>query len=97
MTPDKDAPVLKIAVYADGRLTVDGAASSMSELRETLARLKDRHGVVWYYREATQDPPPRVAPDVMKAVVDARLPIRLSTRSDYSDSVGPGVLKPGGP
>lgn len=90
--PDKDAPVLKIAVYSDGRLTVDGAAASIPELREELTRLKNRHGVVWYYREVGQSQPPTIAMDVMKAVVEARLPIRLSSHPDYSDSVGPEVL-----
>jgi len=83
-----DAPVLKVAVFADGRLTVDGTASSVETLRESLRSLSEKHGVVWYYREAGQQAPPPIAMDVMKAVVEARLPIRLSSRADYSDSIG---------
>jgi hypothetical protein len=87
--PSPDAPVLKVAVFADGRLTVDGTASTIEALRQSLRSLSEKHGVVWYYREAGQQEPPPIAMDVMKAVVDAGLPIRLSSRPDYSDSVGP--------
>lgn len=83
------APVLKIAVFADGRFTVDGKASTVQELRESLQRLSQKHGEVWYYREAGQQDPPPVAMEVLQAVVDARLPVRLSSRPDYSDSIGP--------
>jgi hypothetical protein len=83
-----DAPVLKVAVFADGRLDVDGKASTIPALRESLRNLSDKHGVVWYYREAGQQDPPSIAMEVMKAVVDARLPIRLSSRPDYSDAIG---------
>src|SRR5947209_5525912 len=44
------APILKIAVLADGRLTVDGAPSTVPALRESLRRLSEQHGAVWYYR-----------------------------------------------
>lgn len=86
--PSPDAPVLKVAVFADGRLTVDGTASTIEALRESLRSLSEKHGVVWYYREAGQQEPPPIAMEVMKAVVDARLPIRLSSRPDYSDAIG---------
>lgn len=83
------APVLKVAVYADGRVTADGLATTIESLRESLKRLAERKGEVWYYREAGQAEPPPQAMLVMQAVVDARLPIRLSTKPDYSDSIGP--------
>jgi len=83
-----DAPVLKIAVFADGRLTVDGTASTIEALRGSLRDLSEKRGVVWYYREAGQQEPPPIAMEVMKAVVEARTPVRLSSRPDYSDSIG---------
>jgi hypothetical protein len=79
-------PVLKVAVFADGRLTVDNSASTVPVLRESLRSLGEKHGAVWYYREAGQQEPPAIATEVMKAVVEARLPLRLSSRPDYSDS-----------
>lgn len=86
--PSSDAPVLKVAVFADGRLTVDGAASTIQSLRESLRSLSEKHGVVWYYREAGQQEPPPIATEVIQAVIGAKLPVRLSSRPDYSDAVG---------
>lgn len=83
-----DRPVLKVAVFADGRLTVDGAASTLQALRDSLRSLSNKHGVVWYYREAAQQEAPPIAMEVMQAVVEAQLPIRLSTHPDYSNSIG---------
>jgi hypothetical protein len=86
---DKSTPILKVAVFSDGRLTVDGAPSSIQSLRESLRKIGEEHGVVWYYREAGQQEPPPVATDVINEVIAARVPIRLSSKPDYSDSVGP--------
>lgn len=91
-----DTPVLKVAVFADGRLTVDGTASTVQALRESLPSLSERHGVVWYYREARQQEPPPIASEVLQAVIDARLPIRLSSRPDYSDAIEHGGRTPEG-
>ena len=81
-------PILKVAVMADGRITVNGAPATMESLRESLRKLSDQRGVVWYYREAATSQPPPVATEVIQAVIDLRLPIRLSSRSDYSDAIG---------
>lgn len=81
-------PIVKIAVYADGRLEVDGAPSTIEALRTTLKGLSERKGGVWYYREAAEQEPPAIAMRVIDAVAEARLPIRMSTRPDYSDAVG---------
>jgi uncharacterized protein YegJ (DUF2314 family) len=91
-----DTPVLKVAVFADGRLTVDGSAATIQSLQASLHTLSEKQGVVWYYREAGQQEPPPIAMDVMKAVVETRLPIRLSSRPDYSDSIGIDGRSPSG-
>ena len=83
------APVLKVAVFADGRITADGSLTTIESLRESLKRLAEQKGAVWYYREAGQAEPPPQAMLVMQAVVDNRLPIKLSTNPDYSDAIGP--------
>lgn len=87
MPVSPDAPVLKVAVYADGRLTVEGKEATIETLRESFRSLKEKHGVVWYYREAGQQDPPPIAMEVVKAVIESRLPIRISSRPDYSDYV----------
>jgi hypothetical protein len=43
---------------------------------------------VWYYREAGQTKAPPESAEVMKAVIENRLSIRLSSRPDYSDTIG---------
>jgi len=87
MEVNKNAPVLKIAVFSDGRLTVDGAPASIQSLRKSLQKIADEHGVVWYYREAAQKAPPPIATEVINRVIEARVPIRLSAKPDYSDAV----------
>jgi biopolymer transport protein ExbD len=82
-------PHIKIAVYADGRITADGSPATIGSLKESFKKLSKENGEVWYYREAATREPPAQAMQVMQAVVEAGLPIRLSTRPDYSDSVGP--------
>ena len=84
-----DAPVIKVSVFADGRITADGSPATVDSLRESFKKLAEQKGAVWYYREAGQAEPPPQAMQVMQAVVEAGLPIRLSSRPDYSDSIGP--------
>jgi hypothetical protein len=83
-----NAPILKIAVMADGRIMVDGPPSTVESLRMSLKKLGDDKGVVWYYREAAQAAPPPQSAEVMQAVIENRLPIRMSSRPDYSDAIG---------
>lgn len=83
------APIIKIAVFVDGRITADGLPVTVDSLRESLKQLAVQKGAVWYYREAGQGDPPPQAMQVMKAVIDARIPIRLSSRPDFSDTIGP--------
>jgi hypothetical protein len=83
-------PILKLAVMADGRITVNGAPATMQSLRDSLKALSQQKGVVWYYREAASSEGPPIVKDVVQAIVDARLPVRFSSRPDYSDAIGPG-------
>lgn len=81
-------PVLKVAVLADGHITVNGAPATIESVRDSLKKLSQQKGVVWYYRETAQSEPPPEAKQVIQAVIDARLPIRMSSRPDYSDAIG---------
>jgi hypothetical protein len=82
-----NATILKIAVMADGRITMDGSTTTIDSLRVSLKRLADQKGAVWYYREAAQSAAPAESTEIMKAVIENHLPIRLSSRSDYSDAI----------
>jgi hypothetical protein len=90
-----DAVIGKIAVSAKGAVSLDGKPITVDALKERLADLKTRNGVVWYYRESGDREPPSQAMQVMKLVIDARLPISMSTKSDYSDVLLPdGSTRP---
>jgi len=89
MLVDPDVPVLKIAVMSDGRITVDGLPATLGSVREALKRLAAQKGVVWYYREAADAKAPTESSAIIQSVIENRLPIRLSSRPDYSDAIGP--------
>lgn len=89
MSVHPNSPVLKIAVMADGRITVDGSPSTIDSLRASLQTLAKQQGVVWYYREPGQAKAPPESSQVMQAVIENRLPIKLSSRPDFSDAIGP--------
>jgi hypothetical protein len=83
-------PVLKISAMANGRITVDGLPATIDSVRVSLKRLAEQGGVVWYYREDAKNDGPPEAKQIVQAVIENRLSIRLSSRPDYSDSIGPG-------
>lgn len=87
MQMNPNPPILKIAVMADGRITVDGSPATIDSVRMSLQQLSKQKGVVWYYREAGQTEPLRQSAEVIQAVMQNRLRIRLSSRPDYSDSI----------
>jgi hypothetical protein len=89
MAVSSNPTILKIAVMADGRITMDGSPSTIDSLRVSLKRLADQKGAVWYYREAGQGAAPPESAEIMKAVIENQLPIRLSSRPDYSDAIDP--------
>ena len=83
-------PILKIALMLDGRITVDGSPATMDSVRDSLRLLAGRKGVVWYYREAAERQAPPQSIEIINAVIENRLSIRLSSRADYSDAIIPG-------
>jgi hypothetical protein len=83
--------ILKISVSATGSITADGAPITLEQLGPKLAELKQAGGAVFYHREnATGEPHPN-AMGVMELVVKNKLPIRLSSSPDFSDSVTGGA------
>ena len=74
---------------ADGHVTVNGRSATLESLRQSLKTLSRQKGVVWYYREAANTEGPQVVREVVQAIIDAHLPVRLSSRPDYSDAIGP--------
>lgn len=81
------SPILKVSVLASGSVLLDGEAVSLDELRERIEARKAERPVLWYYREAAQGEPPAEALQVMRLVVDHRLPISMCSKPDFSDYV----------
>jgi hypothetical protein len=79
--------VARVRVSADGRIILNGNDASLEDVREAFAGLAKDGGVVWYYREAADAKPHPNAMLVVEAIVEARLPVSLSTKADFSDVV----------
>src|ERR1044072_4668872 len=80
--------VLKIAILSSGVVLADGQAIELDRLDEMLQKLKAEGGAVWYYREQSANPE-AIGMRVIELAVKHKLPIRLSTKADYSDEVDP--------
>ncbi len=80
-------PILKVSVLVSGAVLLDGEPVSLEGLGEKLESAKADRPVVWYYREAAGGEPPAQAMQVMKLVVEKRLPISLCSKPDFSDYV----------
>jgi hypothetical protein len=89
-SPIDESNVAKVKVLGTGTILLDDKQVTIDEIRAAFTKLKGNNGVVWYYRENAAGEPPSQAMAVMQAVVDTKLPIKLSTKPDFSDSVGPG-------
>jgi hypothetical protein len=84
------ARITKIKVNHDGIILLNDEAVTIEALKVSLSKLGQTAGsAVWYYRENPAGEPHPNAMLVLQAIVDAKLPVRLSTKPDFSDSVGP--------
>ena len=81
-------PIIKVSVLASGKILIDGTEATLEQVEQRFIALKSEKGSVWYYREAGQEEPPPEATQVIKLVLDNRLPISLSSKPDFSDYVG---------
>ena len=77
--------ILKIQVFKTGKVKADGAEISLTELAKKLDLLKEKRGVVWYYREAVSEEPPPQATEIVKMIIERKLPISMSSKPDFSD------------
>ena len=87
--------ILKISVLQSGKILADGTEIPLDGLDARLAQVRSRKGVVWYYREGGQAEPPPAAMEVMKLVVKHSLPVNMSSKPDFSDTVDErGISRP---
>ncbi len=92
--------VAKIKLDSSGKIFLNGDQVSVDTLEKALEALKRANGVVWYYRENPKSEPDSnvepVADAIMNAVVKAQVPVKLSSKPDYSDSIDEqGISIPG--
>jgi len=70
-------PILKVFVTADGTILADGQPTTLEELKKKFAELKAKDGAVWYSRANPGGNPPPHAMEVIVAITEARLPVKL--------------------
>ena len=79
--------VAKVKVFVDGRILLNDKQVTIDDLKAAFKELKSKNGSVWYYRENASSEASPQAMQVIQAVAEAQLPIKLSTKPDFSDSV----------
>jgi len=84
------AHISKIKVNRDGVIVLNDETVTVEQLKSALSKLSQSDGAaVWYYRENPGGEPHPNAMLVLREITDAKLPVKLSTKPDFSDSVGP--------
>ena len=82
---------VRIAVMADGVIQVDGHAVTIEQLEARLDRATRDGASIAYYREGgAADPSPAAEAAmfaVLEGVMSRGLPLRLSSKPDFSDAV----------
>ena len=92
--PSRDTPYVKIWVSMAGTVELDGKVVELAVVESTLATLAKQKGVVLYGRDAAGEEPHPNGMKVIQMVIANSLPIRMSTKPDFSDAVAAdGKLK----
>jgi len=84
-----DSTIWKVSVLADGTVLLDAAPITLDGLAAALDGGPRDGAAVWYYRENAGGEAPPQAMQVMQLIAARRLPVRLSSKPDFSDSVTP--------
>jgi hypothetical protein len=75
-------------VTKDGTIEMNGVVVDLAEVERTLQRVdRSGGGTVLYGRDAASEEPHPIALKVIELVTRTRLPVRLSTKRDFSDAV----------
>jgi hypothetical protein len=83
---------MKVSVLASGEILLDKQPVTLADLQVALLQGAKSNAAVWYYRENPGGAPPPVVADVMKLITGNRMPIRLSSKPDFSDAVAPAAV-----
>jgi len=78
---------LKISVMKNGDIHANGVKASLEEINSLLNVNSKSNGVVWYYREASQEEPSPQAMKIIQLVIEHKRPISMSSKADFSDVI----------
>jgi len=85
--PSADAPSMKIWISKAGIVEINGKPVEVESVGPMLAELGQRKGEVLYGRDAVEEDPHPNGMKVLQMVIASGLPIRMSTKRDFSDAV----------
>jgi hypothetical protein len=85
--PTADTPNMKIWISKTGTVDIDGKQVEVESVGPMLADLAKRKGAVFYGREAAEEDPHPNGMKVLQMVIASQLPLRMSTKRDFSDAV----------
>jgi len=92
-TPNNSAPsnnaageILKIIVRKSGDIQIDNKIVTLREVESRISQLARKNGTVWFHREAGKEAPPK-AMEVIKLTVRYKVPVSLSSKPDFSDTI----------
>ena len=93
------AGIIKVAILADGHITLNGSAATLDSMRESLNNLAAQKGTVYYYQELPAKNVPKAWESMwqtMESIASNHLAVRFSSLPDYSDSITNAAVGPGG-
>ena len=82
-----ETKILKVSILATGELLLDGLPTTLTDLEKVIRYREAAKLIVWYYRENGAGETSPVAMEVLKLITEHGLPIRLSSKPDFSDAV----------
>jgi biopolymer transport protein ExbD len=85
--PPSDAPSMKIWIFKTGSVEIDGKQVEVESVGPMLTELAQRKGEVFYGREAAEEDPHPNGMKVLQMVIANQVPVRMSTKRDFSDAV----------
>ena len=75
-------PVAKVRITSAGIIYLNGNKVSIEDVKKAFIQTKADRGSVWYFRDNPNGEPTEEAKSVIKAITDAKLPVRLCTTEE---------------
>lgn len=87
--PSQDQYIKKVWVTKDGVIQLDGKVADFAAVEQALSAIAKRDGVVFYGRDDAREEPHPNAVKIIELITALHLPVRLSSKPDFSDAVTP--------